>query len=99
MENKKFKIVYCTPSIYISGGIERVLSLKVNYFADVLGYEITIILTDGKDKKPFYKLSEKVKIVNLDINFEEMWYCSFVKKIILYLRKQRKFQTNLQAHQ
>src|SRR5574344_862471 len=97
MENKKFKIVYCTPSIYISGGIERVLRLKVNYFADVLGYEITIILTDGKDKRPFYKLSEKVKIVNLDINFEEMWSCSFVKKIFLYLRKQRTFRKRLTA--
>ena len=43
--NKKIKIVYCTPSIYIAGGIERVLTTKVNYLANQNGkYEITIIL-------------------------------------------------------
>ena len=42
------RIAYCTPSLYIAGGVERVLVTKANYFADVLGYEIYIILTDGK---------------------------------------------------
>ena len=55
MEN--IKIAYCLPSLYISGGMERVLTIKANYFADILGYEIYIILTDGMDKQPYYPLS------------------------------------------
>ncbi len=31
------KIVYMTYGIHYSGGMERVLSVKTNYFADVLG--------------------------------------------------------------
>ena len=33
----------------MAGGVERVLTLKANYFAEVFGYDITIITTDGED--------------------------------------------------
>jgi len=92
-----YKIVYCTPALYMAGGVERVLTLKANYFAEQFGYNITIILTEGKGKPLFYPLSDKVKVVNLDINFEELWTCSFLKKIIVYLRKQRRFRKLLKA--
>lgn len=91
----KRRIVYCTPSLYIAGGVERVLTTKANYFADVLGYDIYIILTDGKGKSPYYPLSPKVKVINLDINFEELWHLSFLKKIPVYLKKQRVFKKEL----
>ena len=82
---KRYKIVYCTPALYMAGGVERVLTLKANYFAENFNYDITIILTEGKGKPLFYPLSGLVKVVNLDINFEELWKCSFVKKILVYL--------------
>lgn len=89
---KKLKIVYVTPALYMAGGVERVLTLKANYFAENFDYDITIILTEGKDKPLFYPLSEKIKVVNLNIVFEELWTCSFLKKIFVYLKKQRQFK-------
>ncbi len=89
---KKLKLVYLTPALYMAGGVERVLTLKANYFADYYDYDITIILTEGKDKPFFYPLSPKIKVINLDINFEELWTCSFIKKIFVYLKKQRKYK-------
>ncbi len=89
------KIVYCIPSLHYSGGMERVLSLKANYFAEVYGYEITIILTDGKMENPFYELSSLVKIINLNINFDELHDKSFFNKIILYVKKQRIYKKKL----
>lgn len=91
-DNKRYKIVYCTPALYMAGGVERVLTLKANYFADYFGYDITIILTEGKDKPLFYPLSDKVKVINLNIGFEELWSCSFIKKIFVYLKKQHLFK-------
>ena len=73
------------------------LTLKANYFAEHFGYDITIILTEGKGKPLFYLLSDKVKVVNLAIGFEELWTCSFVKKIFVYLKKQRAFRRKLTA--
>ena len=81
----------------MAGGVERVLTLKANYFVEHFGYDITIILTEGKDKPLYYPLSDKVKVINLDINFEELWTCSFCKKILLYLQKQYQFKKKLTA--
>ena len=89
------KIVYCTPSLYIAGGIERVLTTKMNYLSDKAGYEVWVILTDGKGKKPYFPLSDKIHIVNLDLNFEELWSLGFLKKIFVYLKKQRIYKKKL----
>ncbi|MBO5548478.1 MAG: glycosyltransferase family 4 protein [Prevotella sp.] len=95
MDVKPLKIVYCTPALYLAGGVERVLTLKANYFAEHFGYDITIILTEGKGKPFAYPLSDKIKVVNLDINFEELWTCSFIKKVFVYLKKQRIYKKKL----
>ena len=95
MALRQYKIVYCTPALYMAGGVERVLTLKANYFAEHFGYDITIILTEGKDKPLFYPLSDKVKVINLDIGFEELWTCSFLKKVLIYLKKQHRFRKAL----
>ena len=97
MDEKRLKIVYLTPALYMAGGVERVLTLKANYFAEHFSYDITIILTEGKGKPLFYPLSEKIKVVNLDIGFEELWTCSFFKKIFVYLKKQRVYKRKLSA--
>lgn len=94
---KKIKIVYVTPALYMAGGVERVLTLKANYFAEHFDYDITIILTEGKGKPFAYPLSDKIKVINLDINFEELWTCSFVMKIFVFLKKQRVYKKKLTA--
>ena len=94
---KKLKIVYVTPALYMAGGVERVLTLKANYFAEHFGYDITIVLTEGKDKPLFYPLFEKIKVINLNIGFEELWTCNFLKKIFVYLKKQCRYKKALTA--
>jgi len=97
MFDRRYKIVYCTPSLYMAGGVERVLTLKANYFADNYGYDVTIITTDGEDKNCFFPLSEKVKVINLGIHFEDMWHRSFLKRLFMYLPKERQFKRLLTA--
>ena len=92
MGSRQYKRVFCTPALYMAGGVERVLTLKANYFAEHFGYNVTIILTEGKDKPLFYPLSDKVKVVNLNIGFEKLWTSSFIKKIFVYLKKQRLYK-------
>lgn len=88
----KKRIAYCLPSLYIPGGMERVLTIKANYFADVLGYEVYIILTDGKTKPVYFELSPKVKLINFGLDFDEMWKLPFHHKIVVYLKKQRLYK-------
>lgn len=92
MSDSKYKIVYCTPALYSAGGVERIVSVKANFFADVLGYDVTVIVTEGKGRTSFFPLSDKVKVVNLELGFEELWRASFFRKVILYLQKQRRYK-------
>lgn len=95
--HSRLKLVYITPALYMAGGVERVLTIKANYFAEHFGYDVSIILTEGKGKPLTYALSDKIKVVNLDINFEALWTCSFLKKVFVYLWKQRQYKRKLNA--
>ncbi len=91
----ELKIAYCIPAIYSVSGMERTLSVKANYFADILGYKIFIILTDGKGKKPAYPLSDKITIINLDVNFDKIYRYNLIFKTSFYLYKQIQFRRRL----
>ena len=93
--NRPLKIVYLTPQLYMADGAVRVLTMKANYFAEQFGYDVTIIITEGQDKKPFYPLSDKIHVINLNLGFEELWHQSFIKKVFLYIKKQRVFKRQL----
>lgn len=94
---KNNKIVYCTPALYSAGGVERVVAVKSNYFAEQLDYDVTVIVTEGKGRDCFFPISDKVKIINYELNFEELWRLPFWKKIIVFFHKQRRFKKLLKA--
>ena len=92
MTAPKYKIVYCTPALYSAGGTERVVSAKASFFADILGYDVTVSVTDGNKGNSFFPLSDKVKVINLGLGFEDLWNIPFLKKVFLYLKKQRRYK-------
>ena len=63
------KIVYCTDSICYPGGIQRVTIAKANALADIDGNEVWIVVTDNKRPTPVLPISEKVHLIDLDINY------------------------------
>jgi glycosyltransferase involved in cell wall biosynthesis len=73
------KLAYLIDWLDISGGKERIISVKANYLADNLGYDVYIIAANGK--KPFFKLSEKVKLVDLDIDYKFLYSVNFFNRI------------------
>jgi glycosyltransferase involved in cell wall biosynthesis len=90
-------MVICTPALYSAGGVERVVSVKANYFADILNYDVTIIVTEGNGSNSFFYLSPKVKVVNYGLRFEDIWNRPFFNKVFLYLYKQRRYKKLLTA--
>ena len=91
------KIVFVTPALYSAGGVERVVAVKANYFAELLGYDVTIIVTEGKGRDCFFSISDKVRVINYELNFEELWRLPFMRKVVAYLYKQRRFKKRLKA--
>ena len=90
------RIVYCIPATSNSGGMERVLTRKVNYLAD-LGHELIIITTDQRGAKPFFPLDESVKQYDLGINYDENNGQGILAKALAYPRKKRLHKQRLQA--
>ena len=97
MNQRRYKICYCAPALYSAGGVERVVSFKASYFAELYHYDVTIIVTEGKGRECFFPLSDKVKVINLNLGFEELWKASFIKKVFLYLMKQFKYRRMLKS--
>ena len=75
--------------------MERALTLKANYFAEHFGYDIHIILTDGKGKEPYYPLHPSITLHQLSINYDEMYGRSLLKRISGYSKKQRLYKKRL----
>lgn len=73
------KLLYFIDFLHTPGGMERVLTLKANYLADILGYEVHIACL-SKPQKPFFDLSKKIQIHFLSI---ENYHINLPKKIVL----------------
>lgn len=88
------KIVYCIPSLQNPGGMERVLTEKVNFLSRNYGYDIAIITTEGSNK-PYFLLDKKISIVNFNINFNSFFSAPLISKIILHNRRLCLYKTLL----
>ena len=97
MSDRPYIIVFCTPALYSAGGVERVVSFKASYFAEQLGYDVTIIVTEGRERACYFPLSDQVKVINFELGFEALWRASFIKKVFLYLNKQRRYKKLLKV--
>ena len=95
MPNKSIKIAYCIPSLYSVSGMEKTLTIKANYFSEVYNYKIYVILTDGKGLLPAFPLSEKIEVVNLNINYDTIWSFPIYKKATYYIYKQWIYRKRL----
>lgn len=88
------KIVYCINGTYNSGGMERVLSNKVNYLVKH-GYDVSIITTEQNGRHPFYPFPAKIQHYDLGINYSDDIQKSFILKTISYIQKKKKHRAKL----
>jgi len=65
------KIIYITDQIHLHGGAEKILIQKLNYWVEWYGYDVLLITSEQRGKKPFFHLNEKVQWVDLGINYIE----------------------------
>lgn len=88
------RIVYCIPATSNSGGMERVLTRKVNYLVEQ-GHELIIVTTDQKGAKPFFSLEGSVKQYDLGINYDENNGQGILAKLTAYPKKKRLHRQRL----
>lgn len=83
------KIVYCLIDSSQPGGIERSICSKANYLVDELGYDVTIITTDRRNKQNFYDFSPNIRFIDLQINYFELERLSVFDRVIAQFKKRK----------
>jgi glycosyltransferase involved in cell wall biosynthesis len=68
------KLLYITNGINGSGGLERVLSIKASYLADVLGYEVHILGLNSATENLFYTFSSKINLHSIPVGGNPISY-------------------------
>lgn len=84
---KSMNILYLTTGFYEKRGIESVLSHKANYFAKILGYNVTIITTEQKHRPLCFLLDDKIKILDFGLNYEDDFYLNPLVKAYNHYKK------------
>lgn len=64
------RIVFYTDQLYLHGGIEKMLSQKLNFFSNLENYEVHLITFEQKNNEYCYPISENVVKHNLEINYD-----------------------------
>ena len=82
------KILYNLTGTFNSGGMERVITAKANAFAE-MGYEVVIVTTDQRSRKPFFPLHPHIQTYDLDINYS-VNNGQLLRKVLCYPFKQRR---------
>lgn len=83
------KILYCTPQLYGAGGLERVLSIKMNALA-ARGHDILVVTTDQKGRDPFFALSPNIQLIDLALNYKDDFANPIWKRLTLLYQKRKK---------
>ena len=79
---KKIHLLYLIPSLENSGGMERVLTHKVNFLIKTNNYIITIITTDmADDAHSFFELDSSINLVKFKLFFNEKFNLPIIDKI------------------
>ena len=90
------KIVYCIAGTCHSGGMERVLANKANYLARH-GFEVVVVTTDQRGQPPFFPMDERIRTIDLGINYDDNNGKPFLDKLLRYPAKQARHKARLKA--
>lgn len=69
------KIVFEIERLSTNGGIEHILTDRINYMVEEWGWDVTIVVLLYEEEEPYYKLSPKVKIVRLNVKTHGLLMC------------------------
>lgn len=87
------KLVYVLGGNYDASGMCSVITKKINWLAEHTDWEITALLTESPNGREFYfPLHPSVKIVNFELNYDELDTMPKWRKLIHYRRKQRLYK-------
>ena len=94
-------ILYCIPHLYNAGGMERVLTQKLNWLAAHTDHRFTVLTTErtpeGQDDICF-PLDQRVQVVHLNIDFNADYSKPLWSKWCGHMRRMRAYKNALRTY-
>ena len=91
-------ILYCIPHLYNAGGMERVLTQKLNWLSAHTEHAITIITTEPTPagmSDTCFALNERIQVVHLNIDFNADYTKPLLTKWCGHMRRMRAYKRAL----
>lgn len=89
------KIVYIYKSFAESGGIERVLSDKMNWLVRNTNYDITFITHEQCNRPFIYNLDKRIKCIDLNYRSWDIYNYSIFLRPYFYFKYKRQFKNRI----
>lgn len=92
------RIMYVTDALAVWGGIERVLSDKMNYLVREYGYEVYVVTADQGGYPIPFPLDNRIHVKDLNIRFHQQYQYSGLKRILKYRELEQLFRNRLKSY-
>lgn len=87
------KLVYVLGGNYGANGMGSIITKKINWYAEHTDWEIVALLTESAKGREFYfPLHPSVKVVNFELDFDELDTLPKLQKILRYRSKQKLYK-------
>jgi glycosyltransferase involved in cell wall biosynthesis len=88
------RLLYIADALALHGGVERVLTQKVNWFAEH-GYEACVVTVNQGNKPLCYSLHPNVSYYDLDVLFYKQYALTGWRRLFKMVKMNREFQKRL----
>lgn len=89
------RIVYVLDSLAIVGGVERIITDKMNWLAEKAGLDV-ILITASQGSHPHpYPLLPKVRHIDIDARFHIQYHYRYPMRLYVRRKTERRFKTEL----
>lgn len=88
-------LLYINDALAITGGLERVLTDKVNWLSKQKGYKVSVLTVNQGSHSLAFPLSDDVSYQDLNIQFQTQYQYSGFRKMMVAHRLHRLFRTRL----
>ncbi len=88
------KILYILGNIINKAGVERIMTLKINYLAES-GHDVFIITTDQMNQPFSFPISENVHCISVDTPIPSRTDFPFLKWLVLFYKARKQYNKNI----
>ena len=92
-------ILYCIPHLYNAGGMERVVTQKINWFVSHTDHTVTVVTTERTPNgmpDVYFPLDPRVEVIHLNIDFNADYAKPLFSKWVGHMRRMRAYRRALE---